>query len=186
FQVLPGQSENATLDYQRNVTVIDTRSNAVVSLLAVQRGPWGIAYDPANQRIYVADAFTNNLSVLPPIYNLTFQVGSWLPPPATWSLTLANLTLWSNSSSVRFAEPNGTYAYALQVVGHPSLNTTGLVTVNGADISILLIQPGGATYPVTFSEVGLPPGRAWSVTLAGSAQSPTTGSIAFTEPNGTY
>ncbi len=186
FQLLPGQSENGTLDYQRNVTVIDTRSNAVVSLLPVQQAPYGITYDPANQLVYVADAFTNNLSVLPPIYNLTFQAGSWLPSPVTWSLTMANLTLWSNASNIRFAEPNGTYAYSLHVMGYPSLNTTGLVTVNGSAVSILLTQSGGVTYPVTFSEVGLPRGPSWSVTLASSSQSPTTGSITFTEPNGTF
>lgn len=185
FQSFPGQGGGYS-SYQRNVTVIDTRTNEVVSVLPVQQAPYGITYDPANRLVYVADAFTNNLSVLPPIYNITLRPGPWLPPAATWTLTMANLTLWSNASSIRFAEPNGTYNYTLQVIGDSSLNTTGFVTVNGADISISLTRAGRATYPVIFSEAGLPSDVPWSAMLAGSSQSPTTGSIAFTKPNGTY
>ncbi|MEM3192147.1 MAG: hypothetical protein QW292_08675, partial [Candidatus Parvarchaeota archaeon] len=43
-----------------------------------------------------------------------------------------------------------------------------------------------ATYPVTFSETGLPSGTSWSVTLNGVPESSTTSTITFTEPNGVY
>ena len=42
------------------------------------------------------------------------------------------------------------------------------------------------TYSVTFTEMGLPAGSSWAVTLAGSTVSSTSGTITFTEPNGTY
>ncbi|MFZ3357102.1 MAG: hypothetical protein WA549_10190 [Thermoplasmata archaeon] len=41
-------------------------------------------------------------------------------------------------------------------------------------------------YTVTFSESGLPSGTSWSVTLAGTTESSTTNSIAFSETNGSY
>jgi hypothetical protein len=46
--------------------------------------------------------------------------------------------------------------------------------------------PSGKSYNVTFSETGLPSGKSWSVTLSGSTLSSTTGSIVFSEKNGTY
>ncbi len=45
---------------------------------------------------------------------------------------------------------------------------------------------GGTRYSVTFSETGLPAGTSWSVTLGGSQQSSTTGTIVFQMANGTY
>ena len=45
---------------------------------------------------------------------------------------------------------------------------------------------GKSTYHVTFTETGLPSGTSWSVTLAGSTQSSTTGTIQFSKANGTY
>jgi len=41
-------------------------------------------------------------------------------------------------------------------------------------------------YLITFTETGLPVGSNWSVTLRGSTRYTTTGTITFSEPNGTY
>jgi hypothetical protein len=42
------------------------------------------------------------------------------------------------------------------------------------------------TYPVTYSETGLPVGASWSVTTNGVPASSTTSTIVFNEPNGSY
>lgn len=42
------------------------------------------------------------------------------------------------------------------------------------------------TYTISFTEVGLPSGTAWNVTLSGRLLKSTTSTIMFTEPNGTY
>lgn len=42
------------------------------------------------------------------------------------------------------------------------------------------------TYPITYSETGLPSGVAWSVTTNGLRASSTASSVVFNEPNGTY
>ena len=44
----------------------------------------------------------------------------------------------------------------------------------------------GQTYLVTLTEIGLPSGTSWSVTLNGTTNSSTTASITFSETNGTY
>jgi len=44
---------------------------------------------------------------------------------------------------------------------------------------------GGPRYDVTFTEIGLPPGTTWSVTLAGTVQT-SSGQISFSEPDGAY
>jgi len=43
-----------------------------------------------------------------------------------------------------------------------------------------------ATYPIAFTQSGLPTGTDWSVDLGGALQSSTNAAIGFTEPNGTY
>jgi len=42
------------------------------------------------------------------------------------------------------------------------------------------------TYPVTYSELGLPTGAAWSVTTNGVEASSTASAVVFNEPNGSY
>ena len=59
------------------------------------------------------------------------------------------------------------------------------MTVSGRDQSIS-ISFTLTTYPVTFTQIGLPTGASWNVTLGGTAQTSTTTTNAFSEPNGTY
>ena len=64
---------------------------------------------------------------------------------------------------------------------------------NATHFSIVFVDPVFTVYQlispfyyVTFSEVGLPAGTSWSVTLGGSTQSTTNSSISFNELNGTH
>ncbi len=60
------------------------------------------------------------------------------------------------------------------------------MTVAGADQNVE-VSFSRVTYPVTFTETGLPSGTEWSVALSGSApQSSGSSEIDFEEPNGTY
>jgi hypothetical protein len=47
-------------------------------------------------------------------------------------------------------------------------------------------SPNAREYAITFSESGLPLGTKWSITLGGTTESSTNGTIAFTEKNGSY
>ncbi len=126
-------------------------------------------------------------STSPPAkYTVTFTE-SGLPSGTTWSVTLGGITN-SGTGSISFSEPNGTYSYSVGAVsGYTSSPSSGSLTVNGAAVSqaITFTATVTAKYTVTFTESGLPSGTTWSVTLGGITNSGT-GSISFSEPNGTY
>ena len=60
-----------------------------------------------------------------------------------------------------------------------------LVTVDSPVTEEARFSPA-TTYAVTYSEMGLPPGTAWSVTTNGIRATSTMGSLVFNEPNGSY
>ena len=64
------------------------------------------------------------------------------------------------------------------------------VSVGGATTSLTLttagLTSGTAVFPVVFTEVGLPTGTSWTITLNGTPESSTTATITFEEPNGSY
>ncbi len=118
-------------------------------------------------------------------YSVTFTEGG-LPSGTTWSVTLGGSTLSTTTSTVTFSEPNGTYPYTVgAVAGWITSVYSGSVPLNGGvvDEAVAFTQ---VTYTAAFTQSGLPPGTAWSVTLGGSTLSTTTSTVTFTEPNGTY
>ena len=121
-------------------------------------------------------------------YTVTFTE-SGLPSGTTWYVNLSN-GLHSGpitGSSYTFQLTNGTYSYTIATSDHtyePS-PSSGSLTVNGAPISES-VTFSKVLYKVTFTESGLSPGTLWSVTLNGTSESSTSGTITFTEPNGTY
>jgi YVTN family beta-propeller protein len=65
FAYDPNLHELFVSDYFSNdVSVISTRSLAVVDTIAVGAGPWGVAYDAPKGEVYVADSGGNTVSVL--------------------------------------------------------------------------------------------------------------------------
>jgi hypothetical protein len=118
-------------------------------------------------------------------YSVTFTEGG-LPGGTLWSVTLNGDTESSTAATIVFTEPNGTFGYTVGgVAGYTAAPTTGSVGVNGADASASIVFTQ-VTYTVTFTESGLPGGTWWTVTLNGDAESSTSASIQFTEPNGSY
>ena len=122
-------------------------------------------------------------------YSVTFSEAG-LAKGTTWSITLAGSTRSSSGSMVQFTKGNGSYAFSVgSVSGYTASPSSGTVMVNGASVtqSVAFSPSVVATYAVTFTESGLPTGTSWTVSLGaspGSGSAP--GSIAFSEPNGTY
>ena len=113
---------------------------------------------------------------------------SGLPAGTNWSVMLNGITESSVTPTISFAAPNGTYAWTIANVPgwHISAGTYGgRSTVNGVSVVIATTFTQVA-YTVTFTENGLPSGTSWSVTMAGTTHSSTSGLMSFTEPNGTY
>ena len=127
-------------------------------------------------------------AVPPKTYAVTFTE-SGLPSGTTWSMTFDNSPGSSASPTIAFTEVNGTYSYTVgPVSGFTASPSSGSVMVRGEAVSqaITFTPTLVTTYPVTFSESGLPPGTSWSITLNGAPSSSTTSTIAFTEQNGSY
>ncbi len=115
-----------------------------------------------------------------------------LPSGTNWWVNLSGNNRSSTGSSITFSVVNGTYSYTIgSVTGYTVTPSSGSETVNGTNVSVSVTFKSKPTvtpskYTVTFTESGLASGTSWSVTLSGKTQSSTTGTITFTEVNGTY
>ncbi len=132
---------------------------------------------------------TITFSIAPPVlYSVVFYE-SGLPTGTYWNITYHGVTNSSTTTSILFYEPNGTYAYTAGVVpGFSAGPPSGTLSVNGGPSGTTIIYtaiPKGS-YAVTFTEIGLPTGTLWNVTLNGSFSSSTGNTIAYTMSNGTY
>ena len=106
----------------------------------------GIAYDPASQAVYVADDNTNNVTMIPPYFAVTFRE-SGLPPGTPWSVTWNGTPRSTDTSLLPFVAPNGTYAYSVgNVSGFRASRPAGNVTVNGSAVVVTITysKPGNA------------------------------------------
>ncbi len=104
-----------------------------------------------------------------------------------WNVSVDGLTGSTTSSSLEFALPNGTHAYAIGVANssYRPIAAHGNVTVVGAAASVpVAFVP--VVYPVTFLETTLPAGLAWSVRLDAINRSTAAGTLAFSVGNGSY
>ena len=122
-------------------------------------------------------------------YAVTFSE-TGLPIGTSWSVTLAGSLNSSTGLEIGFSELNGTYSFTVGTVsGYTANITSGSVTVKGAartiDIGFTAV-PRTTSYPVTFTESGLPVGTSWSVTFAGHLNTSTSTEVGFSETNGTY
>ena len=188
-----GKGEVFVTNYgSNNVSGISDISNTVTSTVPVGSEPVSVTYDLANGNVYISNRLQGTISIIttgpaPSTYSVTFSQ-SGLPAGPTWSVTLNSQTLYSTTGTIMFSESIGTYAYTVGAVsGYTASPSSGSVTVNGASqtVAITFTPSTSVTYAVTFSESGLPSGTSWSVSLNGVMKSGT-GSIVFTEPNGTY
>ncbi|MCI4365432.1 MAG: hypothetical protein L3K10_05150, partial [Thermoplasmata archaeon] len=118
-------------------------------------------------------------------YTVTFTE-SGLTAGTSWSVNLSGTVSSSISTTIRFNEPNGTYAYAVgPLAGRTAHPASGNVPVSGGSASVAILWTL-KTYGVTFMESNLTAGTTWSVTFNGTTNSSSTSSIGFYAPNGTY
>ena len=123
-------------------------------------------------------------------YGVTFEE-SGLPSGTTWYVNLSN-EIDSGAitgSSYSLSLPNGTYTYEI-ATSNPEYKPTaytGSATVNGSAVSES-VQFSQITYPVTFTETGLPSGTTWYVNLSNGTDSGaiTGSSYSLSLPNGAY
>ncbi len=117
--------------------------------------------------------------------------GNGLSSGTLWSVTLTpwgstdSTTKTGRGSAIGFHEPGGLYNYSFGRVSGYVSRAPGTIFVTGTPWYVYAdFVP--ATYVVTFTESGLPPGTEWSVSIHSQTHSSTSVSMTFQLPNGTY
>jgi len=132
------KSGNIFITNLPNAPVKNTPSNTVIASIRVGSYPIGVAYDPSNKCVYVANENSNTVSVITtiPLYAIAFTE-SGLPSGASWSVRLNGTANSSMSNVITFNEPNGTYSYSVTSgLGYAASPSSGTITVNGADVNV--------------------------------------------------
>jgi YVTN family beta-propeller protein len=173
------------------VSIILDSNNTVVATVQVGNGtdPVGVAWDSANGFEYVADANASKVTVVGtptvPPYSVTFTE-TGLTAGASWTVSVAGVPKTSTSTSISFAEPNGSYAYTVTpIAGYVGTPLSGTVPVNGFPVNVAVTFTV-VLYSITFTETGLASGTLWSVALNGTPANSATANVTFSEPNGSY
>ncbi len=140
-------------------------------------------------------AFGNNIKIRGPTYVpiLFTPILYWvnftetgLPGGTNWSVELGATLHSSTTTRISFEEANGTWAYAVDPTpGFRASPLNGSVDVVGASVAVAITE-SAVTYPVTWTETGLPYATHWSVTIAGTPVSGNGTQLAHSESNGTY
>jgi hypothetical protein len=144
---------------------------------------------PENGTFTVAGAFQTvsvTFGPAPPIYTIQFTE-TGLPSIDVWCVSLGGRGTCGSSNLV-VGEPNGTYAYVITAPpGYVAAQPYGNLTISGAARTVTVtwaLAPG--TYGVTFTEIGLPSGTVWSVTLGPNGVSTNGTNATFFVANGTF
>ncbi|MHB1709121.1 MAG: YncE family protein [Thermoplasmataceae archaeon] len=121
-------------------------------------------------------------------YKVTFTE-TGLPSGSDWYVNITGQPPSGPISGTSYSIylSNGSYSYTVQTsnkIYEPSYTDSFAVNGNAVSSAIAFSQ---VTYKVTFTETGLPTGSIWYLNLSsGQTYSLITGTILFTEPNGTY
>ena len=128
-------------------------------------------------------------------YLLSFKE-TGLPAGVAWTMQIFNqtgvLTAYTSATTYNNVSLiNGSYSFnMLETDFYVSIPGNGTFSVNGGPLS-LSVKYEIFTYPVTFSETGLPSGNTWNITLTSqygttNYTSTTSDSASFNVVNGTY
>jgi len=128
---------------------------------------------------------SRNISWTVNTYSISF-VESGLKAGTQWFVILNGISHSSNTTTISFSEPNGSYSYNIgKINGYTLTSYYGNISVNGTNVKVP-ISWSPILYNIYFNETGLPAGESWSVTLNGTFKSSTNPTIIFREPNGSY
>lgn len=135
-----------------------------------------------------ADATGVVVANVPTNYSVVFTE-TGLPSGTRWwtNVTSNGTTFNSTTGSISFMEPNATYNYTVASANKSfaSPSPSGKFTVNGMAVGVA-ITFDLVTYPVNFTETGLPSSTPWSVHINGTNSSSITDQILVFLPNGSY
>lgn len=121
-------------------------------------------------------------------YTITF-VESGLPAGTAWTVTLGNSSSTSSTQTVVFSPEAAQYVtrdYSVtKVSGYTASPSVGSVALDQTN-KVITLTFTPVTYPVSFTEAGLPLGTTWSVMVGSQKGSSSTATVSFSLSNGTY
>lgn len=184
-----------------DATVLNGASNQVIGTVQTGVDPAGVAYDKATGNLYVVNTnFSRGPGNVTVINGATETVTAWIqvgmyPDAVTYDPENGYIYV-ANQGSNNIVVINGTTNQLVGWIGVGSDpfalacdGNNGLVyAANWGSDTVSVVRPvTPASYGVTFTEVGLPPGTMWFVNLSnGISFSSETTQIAFNEPDGSY
>ncbi len=155
-----------------------------------------LLYDKGDGEVYASDSGTNEVSIISmnPAFPVSFAE-TGLPTGASWGVSLSSGGFNDTSTgSATVLAIDGTYSYEVGGLdGYLALPGNGTVTVSGAPEIIPVTfhaHPSAGMYFLNFTETGLPPGTAWSVSVdEGCGRCTVTSNVSivtYIEWNGNY
>jgi YVTN family beta-propeller protein len=118
-------------------------------------------------------------------YTVTFTEGGLPSDTGWWVNVTGGPSTFSTTEFLSFGESNGTYSYSVSATNANYSSPGGLLVVEGAAVSKVLAF-SVTSFPVTFTESGLPSGTSWSVAFRGASASGTENLVFWGVPNGTF
>ncbi len=190
-----------------NISVISESSSGGILVngsLTLSGSPTALAFDPANQVLYVSVLGSTTLTGggvtlvegVNVSSNLTMVVGGTV----TLATPVSSLLTDTGAGVVLAGSPASD---DLTVIRSTGLIVQGVVPLGATPVGLALDPSTGGVYatdagsaslsivslvqfPIAFQETGLPAGTAWSVIFAGTSVSSTTAQIVFAEIDGVY
>lgn len=179
----------ATIPETNQVQVVSSfrNTNLPAGKITVGQYPSGIAYDPLNNYVYVANSYSGTVSVITTgtFYNVTF-IETGLPASMQWTVRTEGGFFSTKANTLALLLPNGTFNYTV-VSSSPRWGTpspTGKLTVDGGSVNLSF--QFSIVFLVTFQETGMPEGYGWEVIVHGQSHPSYSYEIGFSEPDGTY
>ncbi len=175
---------------------ISVASGSSSASLQEQNGTYGYTVSSSDRTYAPSQAsgtFTVNglnITLTDSFVEVTYSVAfteSGLPSGIAWFVNITGGGSFSSSTStISFAEPNGTYSYIIGTADNAYAANGGSFAVNGASVSAAA-QFNPVTYSVRVSETGLPSGTEWWWNISGGSSFFSSGtSIQTSFSNGTY
>ena len=185
-----------------NVSVINPSTHSVVKSIPVGSQPDAVLADPDDDELYVANNGSNNVSLILPLDNLVaHSVAVGCGPDALTYLPYDRTVFVADSCSdnlTGISEISNRAVTSIPVgsgpdsIAYDASNNQLYVANQGSDnVTAVNATQVASAFTVTFVESGLPSGSELYVDLGNPAQgdqfnSSTTGTVRFTETDGSY
>lgn len=169
---------------------INAYTNQIMKQFGMHSPVGSMTYANSSETIYAPDLQGQGIflfsNFIPPDHTVYFnQTG--LPAGTTWYVNISTGTSISgNGNSLILEIPNGTFQYTVSTADKTYGAPSGTFTVSGKNITVN-VAFSSTTYPVTFTESGIPSGYVWWANVTGQAPASSSGNtVTLNLVDGTY